>query len=75
METINGLRDSVPNWLPCGRAAQKLGIGLHAVYRAIRLRKIGHRRLGGRLWIDLSEAKRVLIREVPATVEGLDHAE
>jgi hypothetical protein len=61
--------EAVGNWLPCRLVAEKLGLQQQLLYRACRGRKLSHRRLGGRLWINLHEARRVLIRDFPA-VEG-----
>ncbi len=66
--------DVVSNWLPAALAADKLGITRHRLYGWCRKRLVKHRRIGGRLWVDIAQAERDMIREFPA-VEGTHHAE
>jgi hypothetical protein len=55
-----------PRWVKPSEAAAAIGIGIQAVYRYVRRRRIAHRRIAGRLLVDLDHARRELVQECPA---------
>lgn len=58
-------------WVTPSQAAAAIGIGIQAVYRYVRRRRIAHRRIAGRLLIDLDHAQRELVQECPAELCGV----
>lgn len=55
-----------PRWVKPSEAATALGLTAQSIYRYARHRRIAHRRIGGRLLIDLDHARRELVREFSA---------
>lgn len=55
-----------PRWVKPSEAAAAIGIGIQAVYRYARHRRIAHKRVAGRLLIDLDHAQQELVREFSA---------
>ena len=67
------MNQNLPNWAPAALAADKLGVSRHCLYGWCRRRLITHRRIGGRLWVDITQAAARMVREFPMA-EGEPHA-
>lgn len=66
--------EAARNWLPLKIAAERLNVSVHLLYGWCAKRRIVHRRIGGRVWIELYQAQKAIVRDFPA-VEGTHHAE
>ena len=60
----------VANWLPARLAAEKLGITRHRLYGWCRKRLVRHRRVGARLWVDIAQVQRDMVRDFEPVGEG-----
>jgi predicted site-specific integrase-resolvase len=64
----------VPDFVPPRIAQGRLGVSASTIYRWVKEGRLRGRRLGGRLWVDVAQAQRDLVRDFEPAVEGLHDA-
>jgi excisionase family DNA binding protein len=59
------------DWLSPGDVAARLGLSRASVYWWLRKRNLPHRRLGGRILVNLETARAAMVREVNGPTIGV----